>query len=78
MAQVKTVRLCKEQQQPILCTGRESKDLGCGCWSGVFGHGHPRTFSVIVSALLGQNEVRLAAEADVVCGEFEQGCNSAH
>lgn len=33
---------------------------------------------MIVSALLGQNEVRLAGEAEVVWGVFEQGCNSIH
>lgn len=33
---------------------------------------------MIVSALLGQNEVRLVGEAEVVCGVFEQGCNGAH
>lgn len=73
------VRFSEEQRPFILCTGSESKIQGCGCRSGSpFGNGSPRTFPVIVSTLLGQKEVRLAAEAEVVCGELEQGWDSTH
>lgn len=48
---------------------------GCGCQSGgTFVDGHLRKFSVIVSVLLRHNEVKLAAEDEVVSGVSEQGC----